>query len=306
MRGKSLLNMRVVTNYFILSLLAGNLFAGQSGRINYPFLGIQFTPPAGWQGGVQGEYYLMGSKIESGLLAVTLNPAKNPQQLRIQADQGILDEGVQLNRIGEFTQLGTDGLGAEFEGYFESQQARAFVIGMINPFGSSVTIIALTSEGKYSDKYKALAIDLANSVAFSVPQESSVTAEWKQDLPGRRLSYITSSSSSGPMLYDDNDQSYSSYDGSSSTIYFDLCSDGSFNYYSSSSTTFDNVGGFGYASAQDSSTGSWSIKTLAGGQSELVLAFNDGQQTAYDLSYSDGKTYLDDTRYFRLASEFCS
>lgn len=147
--------------------------AAQTGRVDYPYLGIQFTIPQEWQGQEDGEGFLMGSKTVPGLLGVLLNDATSPEDLRREADKGIVDETIQLSRSSDFVQVGVEGLGAEFSGYVQGQKAKAFLIGTINPFGKSVTVAALTSHDQYSEKHKQLAFEIVNSLAFAVPKESS-------------------------------------------------------------------------------------------------------------------------------------
>ncbi len=129
-----------------------SVHAAQTGRIDYPYLGIQFVVPQGWQGQEDGESFLMGSMSDPGILAVLLNEARSPADLRLEADKGIIDESIQLSRSSDFEQVGIEGLGAEFSGYVEGQKAKAFLIGAINPFGKSVTIAALTSDDQSSEK----------------------------------------------------------------------------------------------------------------------------------------------------------
>lgn len=233
--------------YIFYTLLAtsASVEAAQSGRISYPYLGIQFTVPEGWQGQEDGESFLMGSMSQPGLLAVFLNESRSPADLRREADKGINDESVQLSRSSDFEQIGLEGIGAEFSGYVEGQKAKAFLIGAINPFGKSVTVAALTSRESYSDKHKMLALEIVNSLAFAAPEESAITADWRQNLKGTRLAYRYSSYSSGSASYDSSATSYGSYSSVSETANIDLCSDNSFVYYSSSLASFDSAGGFG-------------------------------------------------------------
>ncbi len=121
-----------------LLLRAMSSHAGQIGKVDYPYLGIQFSVPAGWHGAESDDMFVMGSKTKSGLLVIMPNEARSPEQLKSEADQGVNGEGIQLIRSGDFVKIGGEGLGAEFKGSIEGQQAKAFIIGIINPFGSSV------------------------------------------------------------------------------------------------------------------------------------------------------------------------
>ena len=287
-----------------LSCIAGH--AEQTSRIDYPYLGIQFSVPSGWQGGESEEAYLMGSNTEPGLLAIFVNDAQTPADLKAETDNGIIDDDLQLARSSDFVQVGAQGLGAQFSGYADGQAARAFIIGLINPFGQGLTIAAITSKEQYSGRYQELALALANSVAFAAPKESEKTKEWRDWLKGRRLTYMYSSYSTDGSYYDASGQTYGAYSSMSRTVKIDLCSDGSFAYYSSSQSSFDNVGGFGGYASGDDTRGRWQAATLADGETTLVLDFASGESTEYDLSYADSKVYLDDTRYFGTDSEHCN
>ncbi len=296
--------------FSIVLLLLAQCFASahsaQTGRINYPYLGIQFTIPQDWQGAQNDDIFLMGSNREPGLLGIMLNEAKSPNELKKEADKGIIDESTQLMRSGEFIQIGPQGLGAEFEGYVDGQKAKAFLVGLINPYGQSITIAALTSVELYSQRYQSLAVEIAESVAFAIPKESQITKQWRQSLKGRRLSYRYSSYSSGADYYDESGQTYGSYSSVSQTTNIDLCSDNTFFYYSSNQSSFDSVGGFGGGGASNDTNGSWEVLTLADGKSMLKLQFQNGNTDEYDLTYDDGKTFLDSDRYFRIESPRCS
>ena len=57
-----------------------------TGEVDYPYLGIKLTIPAGWKGIVDGEYLLLGSDTEAGLIGLTLNEARSTAQLKQVAD----------------------------------------------------------------------------------------------------------------------------------------------------------------------------------------------------------------------------
>lgn len=279
--------------------------AAQTGRVDYAYLGIQFTIPQDWQGQEDADAFLMGSMSQPGLLGVLLNDATSPEDLRREADKGITDETIQLSRSSDFVQVGVEGLGAEFTGYVQSQKAKAFLIGVINPYGKSVTVAALTSHDQYSDKYKRLAFEIVNSLAFAVPKESVITADWRQGLKGNRLAYRYSSYDGGSGYYDSTGSVYGSYSSVSQTTNIDLCSDSTFVYYSSSLSSFDSVGGFGSSGSRNGSNGNWVVSTLGNGEAMLTLKFYDGSQQEFVLSSESGKTYLDNTRYLRVSSSIC-
>ncbi|MEM7316599.1 MAG: hypothetical protein AAF497_25995, partial [Planctomycetota bacterium] len=277
----------------------------QTGRVDYPYLGIQFDIPDGWQGEQSGEYFMMGSHTDVGLLVMALNPAKSPEDLKVQADGGIVDEGTLLTRSGNFDQVGDAGLGAEFKGYFNGQKAKAYIIGMVSPFGDGVTIGAITSEAQYGPKMQQLARTLADSVAFAIPKESQKTKEWDSWFRGKRLTYMYSSYDSGSTYTDASGYVSSSYSGGSSTTKIELCPNNRFSYASSSEYSFDAEGGFGNSSSSGDGTGRWELVTVDEELTQLVLHYDDGNEGTYDLTYKDEKTQLNGSRYFVTEAKGC-
>ena len=306
-RGKRIERLLLITGLMtISSFIAMSMALGSQGSlVNYPYIGIQFAVPDGWHGAEDEDVYIMGSSTEPGLLMIMLNPATSPQELKAAADAGIMDQWTELRRSSDFVRVGAEGLGAEFSGYVEGQPAKAYLVGLINPFGHSVTVGALASSQQFSDRHRNLAIELANSVAFAVPKESEKSKEWRNWFKGLRLTHMFSSYSSGASYYDDVGQTYGSYSSYSRTVKVDLCSDGTFSYYSSDQSSFDNVGGFGNIQSSGDFTGQWKVSTTGGGESLLTLHFLNGDIDEYELRYQDGKTFLNDRRYFGTDSTYC-
>lgn len=297
----------IFKGFCFLCLCLSTAQAAQTGVVSYPYLGIQFSIPDGWQGAEDGELFLMGSNTVPGLLVVMQNEAQSASDLKREADKGIVDveQGVNLLREGGFDRVGTDGLGAVFSGVYEYQPAKAYIIGLINPFGKSITVAALTSSDSYSDEHRQLALAIANSVAFAVPEESALTQEWRQSLKGLRLAYRYSSYDSGAGYTDASGQVYGSYSSASETVNIDLCSNNQFSYSSSSTSSFDSSGGFGGAAASGANGGRWQVSTLGDGQSQLELNFGNGEISVYELLNTDNKLTLNGSRYYRIDSELC-
>ena len=284
----------ILKQMWLLGLLLATAQAAQTGVVSYPYLGIQFSIPEGWQGDEDGELFLMGSNTVAGVLVVMQNESRSASDLKHEADKGIVDveQGVNLLREGGFDRVGTDGLGAMFSGVYEYQPAKAYIIGLINPFGKSITIAALTSSDSYSDEHRQLALTIANSVGFAIPKESALTQEWRQSLKGLLLAYRYSSYDSGAGYTDASGQIYGSYSSASETVNIDLCSNNQFFYSSSSTSSFDSSGGFGSAAASGANEGRWKVSTLGDGQSQLELKFANGDTSAYVLLNNNNKLIL--------------
>lgn len=277
----------------LLTFLAGLLFvsdtlAQQTGEVNYPSLGIRFTIPAGWKGAESGEVYVMGSDTQPGLIFLMTHEENQLDKLKAQAEAGLIDDGVSLQKSGALEEVGKEGIGAEFSGSIRGTAARAYVAAVINPFGTGVTVLAATDVPNYSDAYRKLAREVAMSLQFSQPVEPPVTQEWRNTLQGAKLTYLDSYSSS----------SYSSYGGYSSREEILLCGD-RFSFYKSSSMSIDTGGAYASSGGNSANTGRWEVTTSGAGVPVLRLQFDNGSVSEYELDYRDKKTYLNDYRYFR-------
>lgn len=277
---------------FILSILSmSSSFSQKTGVVDYPYLGIKFTIPENWKGQETEEAFIIGSDTHPGLIVLIPHEAKSIQELEQAANQGISEDNVYLNKTGKLNVFGAEGIGGEFSGYMEGTEAKAYIIGVVNPFGYGVTVIAVTDVANYSVKYKKWAEQLAKSLQFRSPEEPQKTKEWKDWFNGAKLVYMKSDYSSGASY-----GGYSTYSSYSSRREILLCSNGQFSYYSSSQFSVDTGGGFAGSNGNDD--GSWKISWDASGNSTLMLSFNSGEQASYDLAYKDNKTTLNGQRYF--------
>lgn len=270
-------------------LLLNPVSAQVTGLVEYKALGLKFTIPSNWVGQETEEGMLLGSNTEAGLLVVLPHEYTSFEQIKQGADEGLVDEGIQLRRSGAFRQEGSRGLGAEFSGMVQGESAKAYVIAVLNPKGGGITVMALTTTAIYSEQLVSRARSLAGSVVFFEPEVSSAIQEWKTFLSNVRLAYISSYSSSGG----------GSYGGYSDETVISLCGAGYYKFSSKSSMSIDTGGAFGSSHGSDQGAGSWNVVSDAQGNPLLVLKGHDGTNYQYKLSYEDNKTYLNGRRYFR-------
>lgn len=274
--------------------------AQQIGEVDYPYLGIKFTIPAGWKGAETEGAYIIGSDTQPGFILMVPHEIKDVALLKTEARNGLSEEGIYLSMTSDFESVGPGGIGAEFNGTIQGVAAKAYVVGVINPLGYGVTIIAATDVPNYSPAYKKLAKQVAMSLKFTHPKEPPFASQWKEALNGATLTYMNSSYSSGPSF-----DGYSSYSGYSSHIEITLCPSGAFSYSSSSSSSIDTGGGSMSSGGKDGGQGKWSLTGDAGGNNVLKLEFSNGRVDTYTLSYNNDKTYLNGKRYFRTFKQNC-
>ena len=245
-----------------LLVIVVNLYGQATGKIDYKHLGLSFTIPDGWMGQEAEMGYVMAS-IPGLILLIPHDQTYTVEQLRAQARAGLNEgNGTNLQLTGTLADLGRDAVGGEFAGTLEWQPARAYVIGMHNPYGRGLTILAMTTTDQYNDNYAGYAKAVSNSIQFRKPEAKEDIGEWKEWLKNVKLTYRES--------------------------------------YSSISPGVDGMTGGGYNSSRNGGNGTWDITVGVDGSPVLSLVFNDGSTASYTLSYRDNKLYLDGERYFRI------
>lgn len=283
------------------SLLSGAYANPQTGKVSYPTLGIEFNVPEGWKGQETEQGFLIVSNTERGLIAITTHTYKNLDAVKQEAAMGISEgSNIQLQLAGSFNQLAQKAIGAEFTGLVQGQSARAYVAGVINPYGTGVSIMALTTTEYYSTRYVELVKQIVSSLKFSAPKIGPIVAEWSQTLQGATLTYMNSYYSSGP--------SYGGYmtgGGYSSKVIIQLCRNGQFSDSRNSSLSVDTGGAFGGSSGSNQDSGRWRVIANVKGGASLQLNYPDGSVGEYALEYKDKKTFLNGTRYFRTYDSPC-
>lgn len=280
---------------FLFTALA--LAAQQTGTIEYKESGLVFTIPQGWVGQESGEAFVMGSNTEPGLLMLLPHESNSLETLRQEAAAGLQDESISLQPEGVLKNISSNGIGGLFSGTVQGEKAKAYIIGLINPHGPGLTIIAMTEAGKYAARYEQLALALAKSVRFSKPESAPAVQEWKKELMNKRLSYIYSSSSST-----------FGYTGMSETEEMWLCAQGYFQYKSDSSNSFDTGGAFGYSGGKDRGAGTWDVVPNNSGGAMIQLIFQNGTVKNFNIQGVKGqKLYLGGYGYFwSNAGETCN
>lgn len=288
-------NYWLVFFFYCLSTL-NIVHAQQTGKVDYKVLGISFTIPDGWVGQEGDGVFLMGSQTIPGVIILTTNEAKSIEQMKQEARVGIADQnGTNLQMLGNnFESVGSNGIGTVFVGTAEWQPAKAYVAGLVNPYGSSVSIIAMTLKDQYSEAHKKAALAVAQSVQFKKPVYGPIVQEWKEKLSGTRLTYMNSYSS-----VDYSNPNYTSGGGYSDKEVIDLCPQGYFNHSSSSQMSLDVPGATASSRNNGAGAGTWKVIANTSGQAVLQLNFYNQQVYEYTLSMDGDKTMMNSKRYFR-------
>ena len=286
--------MKKLTFLPLLLILSAPCFPQITGEVDYKELGIRFEVPTGWVGQESGGVFVMGSNSVAGIILVTTHAHTSMAALETEAKAGISEGTTTLKLEGAIEKISDQTIGGYFSGTMEGQAVKSYSLGMINPHGSGVTIMALTTPEMFSDTHVQLAKQVSASIRFSEPVISPVIDQWKEKFNNARLTYMESYSSSGSSY-----GGYSTGGGYSQKEVIDLCGQGYFNYNKRSSVSIDTGGAFGSSSSSGQGQGSWEVKAGIDGGESLVLTFHDGEIYQYNLTYDqEGKTYLNGYRYF--------
>jgi hypothetical protein len=290
---------RIIFFAFSFSMAMAVSSEAQTGKIKYPSLNLAFEVPDGWKGQESQGMYVMGHMTIPGILAVL--PHQQPMtvdDMKAEARYGIMiDNGTSFRPVSAMSTLADNAIGGEFSGLLDYMPAQAYIIGLSNPSGTGLTIIAVTSPEAYdADTYRGLAMEVMRSVEFgstgdipgSQNSGNADVADWKYQLGGTKLTWMESYYSGGE---------YGGGYNMKTEIH--LCEAGYFLYYDQSLVAAGGVDVSGYSGGSSRGHGNWDI-AVSGGVPYLVLNFHDGNKRQFSLEWREGsKLFMDGYRYMR-------
>ncbi len=287
---------KILTLITSIILLCNFSHAQQTGKVTFESLGIEFMIPNGWVGQLMEDSYIIGHQSEPGFILLTTHEASSLDELKQTAQAGLYDQanGIMLQMEGQTEIVGNNGIGATFTGNMGGQPAKAYVLGLVNSYGSGVSIMSAISEAQYSTKYKELALQVARSVTFTQPVAPPVADNWKNNLANTRLTYMDSYSS---ITY--SDPNVTTGGGYSNKEVIDLCGEGYFKY--SKNNEMSVTGGANVSGLQTTKgrgAGTWEVRADASGNPLLVLNFYSGEVYEYAITNPDRKLHLNGYRYY--------
>lgn len=256
------------------------------GTLRDPGWGIELKAPKGWKGRRAEGLFLFGSDLHKGILLVVPNEASTVAEIKEGAKAGYAEEGIELKLEGSTRAFSTNGIAATFAGTAEGTPVKASAVGLVSPHGTGAVIVALVEASSHGTNYDAFAAELAKSIRFFKPEVPDFVSDWKSQLAGKRLEYLSSYTSSGG----------GGFGGTSQNETIELYANGfcTFRYRSSLSIT---AGAYGYSSSKDNRQGTWNV--VAEGQTPILrMTFEDGSTKNYRITYKDRKLYLEGYRYF--------
>ncbi len=268
---------------------ADRLYAELTGRVELEQLGVAFSVPDQWRGQFGDAAIILGGLQEPGLILLVQHEYSSLEEIEREARTGISEEEISLRLTEPMERVGSDMVGGRMSGTVSGHPAQVYVIARLNPYGEGVTVMAMTDEVNYSPRYEALAREIAESLVFSEVKAAPVAQQATAQLMNTRLTFLESYSSGAAGGY-------------STRRSIDLCPDMRFQMRGSTSLSVDTGGAFGSAHGSGQGSGIWSVVLGPGGANLLELRHDNGALQQHVVSFEDGRTYLDGSRYFRIGA----
>ncbi len=263
-----------------------------SGAIDYPQLGISFTVPADWTANENEGMVYLGSEKVPGLILMTIHELRTMDELKASLDAGFSEDGIKLFPRGTAVVLRPDVATMDYDGKIEGEEAAGLGIGMLNPHGNGVSIVALSLNRTDHGPARSAVMALMESVRFrKVEYTGPSTEHWRRHLTNTRLTRIESYSSPGAT-------EGTIGGGYSSEVRIDLCAEG-FTLNGSSLVSAGGADVAGSSGGSTSSEGRWDVVAAPNGSPLLQLDHTNGARSEFKLDEDEGKVYLNGERWYR-------
>jgi len=149
--------------------------------------GFKGRPPQGWKFQQDQRGAVLGHDTIAGMILVVPHLAASQAEVEQNLRQGLIDEGIKMNLVGNLTAIGNGALAGDYSGVYQGQQAKARGIGTFSTYGGGAFIIALTTPAMYGADLTGAAetfarnlqyiqVDVSELAAFFVGMWAHVTA----------------------------------------------------------------------------------------------------------------------------------
>lgn len=224
--------------------------------------GYKFRKPATWNHQNEAGYILLGSTTIPGLIIVFPHQSNDIRGLISEMHQGLQEEGISLSLTGQVQQQSGTTANAYYQGVVQGEQARGYGIGLLNPNGAGIFILAVSTPDKLGNEIIAAANTICQNTTFFIPRAGDpnlvqhFSGEWAWT-NGYRTEWMT--------FYPDGtytDQYEAGYSG---------------NFTDAGGNVTGNWG----TAAQESNRGRWTVQGTKDAGVITVLK-SDGDQVRYD------------------------
>lgn len=255
-----------------------------SQQVDVKELGVSFKIPPGWTAEVDGDYMFLKHHTIAGLLVIFESRSQSITELIHLANGGIIEEGVQLNSLYDFKEIGKNTVDGHYEGIFLGTIVKVYATSKINGYGSGVSVLSVSERKDFNNGIKEEAQKIVASVVFNKMEDSEQTAYWKNRLIGRRLKYYNTQS--------DTDFRGNMTIGISDKEILELFNDSSFYYNENNqSSVYSET-----IRSNNNSSGSYRIVTLE--NATYLQLFHNGNTKEFTLTVNSKNNILLNGRRF--------
>lgn len=248
-------------------------------KVSDPSGGFSFQLPAGYQYAInQGGYSVSqpGNKIQFGVTPHHYNTLDQIKALAADVSDAKSNTYLKSN----IQNYGSKGLIISMTGTSQGQPVTIALIALLSPNGGGVSIAGAGASADFTAEHTITLKSIANSVQFIKPQVSAEAQQWKQQLTGKRLTYLYTGS------------------GYSEKKVIQLCSSGRYERYGDDSYLSNDAFSSFSAAGQNGNSGVWKVQSR-GSQSFLTLVSDNGSTFEYSLApKTSGQLLLNNKRYF--------
>jgi len=240
-----------------------------------PGWGFSFAAPQGWQGQKTPQSIVLTNSSIVGSIVVFPHTDTSLQQVHMNMQQGLVEEGVQLAPVTQVANMGNNAVAADYGGIVNGTQMKARGIGTFNPNGGGAYIIALASPEQYSQQLANAANSIAANMQYSQPQTSSTLV---QHFAGQWWRY-----NEGATL-----TAYLSPDGRFSDTY-------EYTAHVENRDQYGDVSSTATILSNEQTTGRWSVRGDTN-RGVLIITYDDGTQDTmnYQVHVENGQAFYNE------------
>lgn len=151
---------------FLFVLITTFATAQIKGKVHYEQFGISFEIPDGWVGQEAQDVLILGATTMPGMLLIATHTHDIAELIK-ESEKGIHEGNGTSFLLDGTLKKGKNFVAGNFKGTLEWQPAKSHIIGVANPYGIGVTIMAITSPDEFTTAYQTLCEEIRQSLVFA-------------------------------------------------------------------------------------------------------------------------------------------
>ncbi len=239
-------------------------------------LGVSFRLPSGWVGALQGNYFIIGSYTEAGVIILGADRMSSEEALAFLSAEQDLGGGYALLPVGE-PRREENTVSVDCRVTNGLQNLSGEVRAVLGEHGIGVAIVAVAPD---AESIKRTATAIEKSVVFTpprIPEPGEITGPWSEQLAGVKIVRFYHGS------------------GYSEKEYYNFCPDGSFYRVFEAGGVTPNVASGAFL---DENGGRWSVSGPLGG-GRVRLYYRNGATGELQVALGSDGLMVNGVRWLR-------